>query len=282
MSSNIDSKLIQDMVVENFETVATPNIGFIKNYTLDYSAEAFPRSYLTQGIVVPVTTGGITVNTNPSDFETNSRIVSACQVPVKLYSASFAEDYNDAVPGENSLSFAIEQLAQKIGGVVLGLFTTTANGFSTTSVNLSGADTLEKQDKLFKDIYKSLPVAGDKYLIGNADLFAASLPVNKNSFDVGQEGARGFKSIYESNILAEGNLGVVSSKKAIAIANVLPQWNIEGLESVVVPIKSLGGLQVVVNKWGSLKSRATYWSVDVAFGAGIFDKNAAKVITQSK
>ena len=45
MASTIDSKLITDMVVENFETVATPNIGFIKNYTLDYSAEAFPRYF---------------------------------------------------------------------------------------------------------------------------------------------------------------------------------------------------------------------------------------------
>lgn len=280
MSSNIDSKLIQDMVVENFEAGVASNIGFIKDSLLDFSNEAFPRSYLTQGIVVPVTTGGIVVNTNPSDFETNSRIVSACQVPVKLYSASWAEDFNDAVPGENSLSYAIEQIAQKIGGVVLGLYTTAANGFGTASVNLSGADTLEAQDKLFKDIYKALPVAGDKYLIGNADLFAASLPVNKNSFDVAETGARGYRAIYESNILDSNAIGVVTSKKAIACVNVLPQWNIEGLESVVVPVKSLGGLQVVVNKWGSLKSRATYWSVDVAFGAGVFDKNGAKVIKQ--
>lgn len=274
----IDANLAEKLVIENFEALSPNTIGFIKNFTLDFSDKAMDSRFLTQGIMIPVTTSVGAVNTDPTSFGTNVREVTGAPVAMHLYSVDWSENYNDAVPGENSLQEAIETLAEKLGQVTLDCFST-ANGFDTMTADVAGAVTDDAKNELYQSIYAGLTKAGAKYLIGNSALYSKALPVNRNSFDVSKEGARGFAGVYESSILGS-NLGVVCNKKALGIVNLIPEFKIDGLESQIITIDSLGGLKVALNKWSDLSSRAVKWSLDVAYGVGVFDKDSAKIITQ--
>lgn len=284
MANTIDNKLLVDKVIENFEAYAGPTIGFSKEFVLDYSDKYIDAAYLTQGVQIPVTTSVGNVNVDPATFGNNNRTVAAVSVPVHLYSVDWTETiYEGQVPGENSLAQAVESMAEKIGSVILSQFVT-GSGFTTASVNLSGADSDEKINTMFKNIYAVTSKAGPKFLVANPELFSKGLPVNLNSFNpLEGNGFRGFKGCYESSILPTGDkaIGVVCGRKALALINVLPDFrNVDGLESTPVVIDSLGGLRVLLNKWSDKSSRSTKWSLDVALGVAPFDKNDAKILVQ--
>jgi hypothetical protein len=282
MANTISSDLIQDIVIETFNTVATKRIGGFKDCVSDFSADAV--AILQNGkpttAQISLDEGAGAAKENPTTFEDASNTIVAKAIPVSLLSQQFGLAWDSGLKLEN----IIESNANALCDAMIAKFVAVLKqATGEVSVDIAGAKDGDAKDNLFQEIFASLDKGNKKILYGNSSLYSKGAPVNRNSFDLGGS-VRGFDGFYElSYINGEDFAGVVTDGRGVGIISRLPEWTADVnrlLSQSFIKVDKLG-LSVQFNTWASANSRSTYGSMDVVFGCGKYDMSATKKIVQA-
>jgi hypothetical protein len=282
MANSISSDLIQDIVVETFNAVATKRIGGFKDCVSDFSADAV--AILQNGkpttAQISLDEGAGATKENPTTFEDASNTIVAKAIPVSLLSQQFGLAWDSGL----KLESIIESNANALCDAMIAKFVAVLKqATGEVSVDIAGAKDGDAKDNLFQEIFASLDKGNKKILYGNSSLYSKGAPVNRNSFDLGGS-VRGFDGFYElSYINSEDFAGVVTDGRGVGIISRLPEWTgavNQLLSQSVINVDKLG-LSVQFNTWASASSRSTFGSMDVVFGCGKYDMSATKKIVQA-
>ena len=262
--------------------------GF-KDLVSDFSSEAVgitakgkPR---TAKVSLDVDTGE--VEKNSSDFESMDDQVDAKEIPCHLFSKKFGVTWDSGISLENILRANMNKLCNALIGEVSNLFTT-ANFGEIATFDIAGATTGDAKDNLFQEILAKSIKGDRKILFANPLLYAKGSPTNQQSFDANSGGRwRGFDGFYEigyfENKKSDNVYGVLTDGNGIGLISRVPEWHpivAEGLTSQNIVLEGLG-ISVQFNQWASLKTRSAYASLDVCFGAGVYDKTGTILVGQS-
>lgn len=281
--------MFTDIAVETINAVATYRLQGFKDLVKDFSAEAveIQQNGKPRTAQISLTTETGATKENPTEFEDTSTKVEAKPIVCTLLSQQFGKLWNDPITLEQIIAANMDKLCDTMMGKITALFTTTNFG-ALNQVDITGATTGDTKDELFQKIYALQSKGTKKILFANPTLYAKGAPVNQNSFDptLGPGKVRGFDGFYEMGYL-EGNAakvcGVLTDGSGIGLISRIPQWDSmvsSELQTTTVTIDKLG-LTVQLNKWGSTKTRAAHATLDVVFGAGVYDKTATKLIGDS-
>lgn len=282
MANTISSDLIQDIVIETFNAVATKRIGGFKDCVSDFSADAV--AILQNGkpttAQISLDEGAGATKENPTTFEDTSNTIVAKAIPVSLLSQQFGLAWDSGL----KLESIIESNANALCDAMIAKFVAVLKqATGEVSLDIAGAKDSDAKDNLFQEIFASLDKGNKKILYGNSSLYSKGAPVNRNSFELGGS-VRGFDGFYElSYINGEDFAGVVTDGRGVGIISRLPEWtdNVNRLlDQSVINVEKLG-LSVQFNTWASANSRSTYGSMDVVFGCGKYDMSATKKIVQA-
>ena len=282
MANTISPDLIQDIVIETFNAVATKRIGGFKDCVSDFSADAV--AILQNGkpttAQISLDEGAGATKENPTTFEDTSNTIASRPIAVSLLSQQFGLDWNSGL----KLESIIESNANALCDAMVAKFVAVLKqATGEVSVDLAGATTGDAKDNLFQEIFASLDKGNKKILYGNSSLYSKGAPVNRDSFDLGGS-VRGFDGFYElSYINGEDFAGVVTDGRGVGIISRLPEWTADVnrlLSQSVINVDKLG-LSVQFNTWASASSRSTFGSMDVVFGCGKYDMSATKKIVQA-
>lgn len=282
MANTISSDLIQDIVIETFNAVATKRIGGFKDCVSDFSADAV--AILQNGkpttAQISLDEGAGATKENPTTFEDTANTIVAKAIPVSLLSQQFGLSWDSGL----KLESIIESNANALCDAMIAKFVAVLKqATGEVSLDIAGAKDGDAKDNLFQEIFASLDKGNKKILYGNSSLYSKGAPVNRNSFDLGGS-VRGFDGFYElSYINGEDFAGVVTDGRGVGIISRLPEWtdNVNRLlDQSVINVEKLG-LSVQFNTWASANSRSTYGSMDVVFGCGKYDMSATKKIVQA-
>lgn len=282
MANTISSDLIQDIVIETFNAVATKRIGGFKDCVSDFSADAV--AILQNGkpttAQISLDEGAGATKENPTTFEDTSNTIVAKAIPVSLLSQQFGLTWDSGL----KLESIIESNANALCDAMIAKFVAVLKqATGEVSLDIAGAKDGDAKDNLFQEIFASLDKGNKKILYGNSSLYSKGAPVNRNSFELGGS-VRGFDGFYElSYINSEDFAGVVTDGRGVGIISRLPEWtdNVNRLlDQSVINVEKLG-LSVQFNTWASANSRSTYGSMDVVFGCGKYDMSATKKIVQA-
>lgn len=283
MANNISSDLIQDIVIETLNAVATRRIGGFKDCVTDFTGDAV--NILQNGkpttAQISLDEGAGATKENPTSFEDTGNTVVSKPIAVSLLSQQFGLGWDSGL----KLESIIESNANALCDAMIAKFVAVLKqATGEVSVDLAGATTADAKDNLFQEIFASLDKGNKKILYGNSALYAKGAPVNLQSFDINGGGrVRGFDGYYEIGYLnGEDFAGVVTDGRGVGIISRLPEWTGDVnrlLNQTTVNIEKLG-LAVQFNTWASANSRSTYGSMDVVFGCGKYDMSATKKIVQ--
>lgn len=280
MANTISSDLIQDIVIDTVNTVASKRIEGFKECVTDFSAEA--AEILHNGkpatAQISIDEGAGATKENPKTFEDTGNNVAARPIAVSLLSQQFGLEYNSGVKLEQIIKSNTNALCDAMVAkfvAVLKLAT------ETVEVDVA-ASTADAKDNLFQEIFGALDKGNKKLVYLNSSLYAKGAPVNMQSFDPTSGGKiRGFDGFYEISYLnTEDFAGVVTDGSGVGIISRLPEWTAEVnrlLTQTNINIESLG-MNVQFNTWASANSRSTFGSLDVVFGCGKYDLSATKKI----
>lgn len=230
---------------------------------------------------IALTTAQGEVQVNPTKFGGPNTKVDAKGITPQLLSLPFGLGWTDISSLKQILAGATDALALKI----MDIATTplkSAN-FGSIAVDIDGATDTEKQTQLFKSIYKGLDKGTKKYLLAGTDLYALGMPSNLNDFDPsGSVRWKGFDGFYENGVWNDESVkGIVTDGRGIGMIARTVEWNDKiPMDTQNIEIAALG-ITVQLNTWGDPNTRDVLGSLDIAFGAGVFDKSATKLITQS-
>ena len=287
MTKVISSDLVANTLIESGEALAPTKIAPFKVFAKDFSdeAEVYANGKFKTAKIAFTGTAP-TVAVNPSSFGVDdSSNTEAVEVGINLLSAPIMANWNDTVSIKQYVKAALQAVVDKMSLTAFSLFTTTAfPAAKQVSVDIAGATTQEKQAQLMKTLYKGTNSGVEKYLIGGSDLFSCALPANLVGFKP-EEGGYGFNGIYEQNLWAANSTikGIITDGRAVAMVARVPEWANEIKEGMVSENIYIPNLDITVqfNKWADMNGRIVKGSLDVAFGAALFDKTATKVVLQS-
>lgn len=296
MANSIDSKLAVDIAIQTANAVAANRISGFNTGVYDFSDEANPiRRGMPVNAQISLVTSSGAVAVNPTSFEGLNTTVAAKTVKVDLLSAQFGAEWSSAASVEQMVKDAMNRLCDKMVATRDALFTVSNFGALNT-FDIAGATTGDAKDELFQAIWALQTKGSSKYLIAGSALYAKGMPTNMQSFDPLNGGRiRGFDGYFEDGLLADvdpdgdtatlgkGDLkGVVTDGNGVALVSRVPQWTqrVSGLlESSNITLDNIG-MTVQLNFWGSTVGRIDYGSLDVVFGAGVYDTTATKLIGQ--
>ena len=281
MANTISPDLIQDIVIETFNAVATKRIGGFKDCVSDFSADAV--AILQNGkpttAQISLDEGAGATKENPTTFEDASNTIVAKAIPVSLLSQQFGLAWDSGL----KLESIIESNANALCDAMIAKFVAVLKqATGEVSLDIAGAKDGDAKDNLFQEIFASLDKGNKRILYGNSSLYSKGAPVNRDSFDLGGS-VRGFDGFYElSYINGEDFAGVITDGRGVGIISRLPEWTADVnrlLSQSVINVEKLG-LSVQFNTWASANSRSTFGSMDVVFGCGKYDMSATKKIVQ--
>jgi hypothetical protein len=285
MSRIIDTTLVSDVLIESCDAMAISKYAPLKIFAKDFSekSETYANGKVKSASIAFNSTEP-TVSVNPTTFGNDeSTTVDNVKVDVNLLSVPIMADWSDNVSIKQHVQSALNALIKKMVAQCTGLFTKTTFGTAKQiAVDVNGADTIEKQRLLMKQLYKGTNSGINKYLIGDTDVYANALPSDANGFNLkSMNPAYGFDGVFENSIWADGVKGIVTDGRAVAMVARTVQWDERlCLETEPIYIPELD-LTVSLSTWGDQDSRAIKGTLDIAFGAALYDKSATKVIVQN-
>lgn len=273
MANTISSSVIIDQMADQVITTLGNRMAPLRAYSRDFTTDVLVQNANVQ---VKKVTAGASVQTNPTNFETGDSTMTNVNVLVKHYSVSghmSSMDLNQKFRLDNLVDIASQNLANKILDIALA--PVTATNFSSNVTVAQASFVVANVKSLWAFVAKSQ----QRNLVLDSVAYSQLLPSDKNSFIPGT-GAYGFDGIFLNTRWtgAGTNIyGFALGPEAIAAASGIPYIDpaVQGLlaASRVITVPDLG-VSVQLNTWGSLASRAAWFSLDVMFGAALGDNTA--------
>jgi hypothetical protein len=278
MSNTLAAALVPDSIREAVITTGEQKLAAFRAFSTDFGADPLKPKGVVQ---VGKATAGSTTLTNATNFEQGDSTLAAIAVTVNQITQPF------------HLTNAELQSGHKLSKLInanVSTFMKSLMDIAMTPVTVSnfGAKAFTGAASTFDtDDLKTLWAAGKDFDMKNIVLdgafFAQFLPTSKESF-AWEDGAYGYDGFYLNNRFdgADASIaGFVCDSDAIAVASGLPLTseavNSMMLSQEVIELPVLG-LQVQMNHWASLTSRAEWISLDVMFGAAAGDTAKLKLI----
>lgn len=288
MANTISDSLIVDTLIETVETVAANRISGFGDFVIDFSSDAVPVQNgkpITAHMNIATATGE--TQQDPTNFQSMGTTLADRSIAMHLFSQPFGMTWSSGFKLEAALKASVNKLMDKLVSVFSSVITT-GNFGALNNFDIAGAGTTDKKDNLFQDILALATKGNKKVFWGNSVLYAKGAPVNQMSFDPDvMLRVRGFDGFYENtyfNTNAAGIKGMVSDGNGIAMISRVPVWDeslaAAGLMSENITLDKLG-LTIQFNKWADTETRSVYGSLDVIFGAGVFDTSATHLIGQT-
>lgn len=283
MSNTLDSGLIASKASARALTILTSLLAPLRAFSSDFSDEF--RDIDSGGTVnVPLATAGSTTLTNPTNFEAGDSTLGKVPVTLAHYSQPFhitARQLEQGYKLANLMDINLRAFANKLLDVAMAPVTTTNFGAAvvTDTADFFGVDGGSQT------LFAALKDGTTRALVIDGAIYAQTLPTNRNSFALGEQGAFGWDGgIHMNNRWTGAGAGVTgfaASPEALAVAAVIPEMA-EPIQSLMhtqelIALPDLG-LTIQFNSWGSLATRNLWGSFDVAFGAAKGDGNALKLI----
>jgi hypothetical protein len=281
MSNSLDSTLVNKILLTRGISKLQGKLPFLGAFTTDFSDDV--RDQRSRSISVPFVSGGSAVQTNPTDFETGdtgsiNRVITMDHISRSFYITS--ADYGSGTRLESLADTAMTIVANAIEAKVFALLT------QTNYVSAVASVTGDMTSANLKALWAAVP--GDyKVAVLKDSKYAAFLPADLQSFNPALGlSVLGFDRLdHSSNGFASAESGVVgfaSAKSGIVMAAAIPDYTPEVKDmltsSEVMEVPGLG-ISVQLNTWASAKTRQTWASFDVLFGAQVGDTNALKLVT---
>jgi hypothetical protein len=275
----IDATLINSVLAQAVITKTQNKLAFLGAMTTDFSQEV--RDQRSRVLHVPIATATSAVQTNPTDFESGDTTLTDAVVTMAHLSKSFyltSADIGSGSKLENLARINMATLANAIEAAVFVKLTEAA--YATATVTGLAAGTITAAN--LKSLWGALPGDEKNLLIRDTEI-ASLLPSDLNGYDITRsQSGFGFDGIYRTgNGFASAGTKLVAAainRNAIAVASALPEYSpavADLLDSTVIELPELG-LSVQSSIWASSKTRNTWASFDVLFGAAVGDITAAK------
>lgn len=274
MANTIDADLIIDILSEQAVTYLGEKLAPINSFARDFSGELVPAGKSMQ---IANITGTSATLKNPASYNSGDTTTSNIAIEVNSYSQPMhitPKELSQKMRLENFAQGHLQTLSLTLSKVWTALIL--AATFTNTAVTVAQASFAAANAKT---LLGSIMKCNRKSLILDGIAFAQLAPSDKNSFDLGQTGAYGFDGIHCQTDWtgATANVyGFAAGQEALAFYSGIPVMDpavASQLEAQrLVEIHGLG-LNVQVNTWVDLNTRARWASYDLAFGAAV--QNAA-------
>lgn len=282
----IDSGLIKSAVISEVEFEARRKLSMLPKFCRDFSAQAVSQVDCARGkVVIPFSSGSPEARTNPTSFGVSTGR--------KVTPVNIAPDYinvEDSIllGDKNTTGMKIEEFAKELARTFveaclsrLVALITTSNFEKAFDYTNGAYDTADSERALMRQIYRSLNKGSSKYVLGNSTLFSHFIAQKQTDYDAVKNPAiRGFDGVYECNDFGDDVAGIITDGRGIAMVNRLLDWGPEGNAALspLAQVDSVTGINYQVCSWYDLSSRATWYSIDAAFGCAVLDKAATKII----
>jgi hypothetical protein len=286
MANTFDSTLFNAALTEVVVPTIAPKLAYLTKWSTDFSDELVSKRART--ISVPVFyDNGKAVNTDPSDYTTNSgSTLSACKVDLVELSVPVEMGPINSQKGlpriESLLPSALNLLAKKIEAVVFANFTSTNFSVATgLSAVTSGSMALADLNKL------NVQIDGlTKNVILKTSESGFLLPSSLTSYDIKANPASfgwDYISTTDGGFAAAGSkvIAFAGAESALAMASGIPQYDQRVIDMLDRSIIELGqGLPpIAVSQWVEMNTRKAYLSLDLMFGCSPARKDHAKLVT---
>lgn len=281
MANTLDNTLVNKILLTRGISKLQGKLPFLGAFTTDFSDDV--RDQRSRSINVPFVSGGSAVQTNPTDFESGdtgsiNRIITMEHISKSFYITS--ADYGSGTRLESLADTNMTIVANAIEAKVFALLTTTNYGTAVVG-GLSGAMTGDHLKTLWASVggdYKVAVLKDEKFasfLPTSLDSFNPSLGLSVYGFDRLDHSSTGFAAA-GANIVGFG-----SAKSGIVMASALPEYTPEVADLLSSEVMEVPGLGIFVqsNMWASAKTRNTWASFDILFGAQVGDANALKLVS---
>ena len=285
MANTYAPALVVDRLSESAITILGNKLAPLRAFSRDFGTDLLrPRAKVQ--VQSTVTTSSAA--DNPTNYESGNSVSTAVEVTVNELNASFHVASQDLMQGQRLETIAaanLHSLGDLIWDKCVANFNDTTTG-SNTKITVPEASFAEANREA---AWASIAKGFEKHLILDGTAYSQSLPTDRNSFELSENGAFGFDGIHLATKWdatgAEANLyGVAAAPNALAIAAGLPEIsgavasNLEEMGTVEIP-----GLDLTVQTclWGSTSSRATWASYGVMFGAAKGDVTAFTCIVSA-
>lgn len=281
MANTLAAALVPDVIREEVITTGMQKLAMLNAYSTDFgSDEMAPRKTVQVGKA----TAGSTTLTNATNFEAGDSTLGAIAVTVDQYSQPFHLTNSELQSGHKLQKLVRANVSAFMKSLVdVALTPVTVANFGAKAFT-GAASTFDSTDLI--TLWGAAKDFDVKNIVLDGDYFAQFLPTNKESF-AWENGAYGYDGFYLNNRWdgADASItGFVCDTDAIAVASGLPMTTpavgaaMYGQEVIELPGL---GLQVQMNHWVSVATRAEWISLDVMFGAAAGDTAKLKLIASA-
>jgi hypothetical protein len=279
MANTFDPSLVNTVLANRAITKLNGRLAYLPAFCADFSDQIL--GVRSRSINVPFVSGGSIAIADTTDFEVGDTDVVNRQVNLQHISKTAYITQYDLEQGRRLEWLAdnsINAVANKIESMVFALITE-ANFGAAVATWAAGTMSLSS----IQTLWGALPGATKNFLAADSEyknllasnLFSFQTPNEKRAY-----GFDYFDHAYNAFTFAGAGIkAFAAAPQAIVMAAALPEMSpqvSELLDTAVVTVPELG-LSFQSNLWGSSKTRSTYHSFDLLFGASIGDNSALKV-----
>lgn len=286
MANVISPDLVKTAIADSVEFEAQKKLSMLPMFCRDFKDLAVSQQQCALGgVVIPFASGLPEARENPTTFGASSSVkVDPIKVTMGYINVEAKLDLADV----NKTGISIDQFAGNLAyafcakciAKIVALLTTT-NFTKALDYDSAAYDTEDKRTGLINTLYGSLTKGSRKYLLGNSSLFANFIAKKQYDYDaIKNPAVCGFDGVYECNDFGEDVAGILTDGRGIAISNRLLDWGPDG-NAALKPqavVDAVTGLNYQICSWYDTTSRATWYSIDAAFGCAVMDKAATKII----
>lgn len=280
MANSLDATLVNTVLAQKAISKVQEKLAYIKAFTTDFSDEVRDRRSLT--LNVPVLSGASAVQVNPTDFESGDTGSVNAPVTLSHISKSFyitSADLNSGTRLESLANINMQVVTNKIESMIFALMTTSNYTSALTGITAGALSVANLQT-----LWGAIP-GDNKIAILKDTEFKNFLGTNNESYDIVRtKSGYGFDYFDRSgNGFASAGTKVVGfgcNPNAIVMAAAIPEMTSQVadlIDSQLIEVPELG-LYIQSNLWGSSKTRQTWGSFDLLFGAAAADKTAGKLV----
>lgn len=276
MANTYDANLVVDVLSNTAITSLGASLAPFAIFATDFSDQIGDRR---TSIQVPLVTAASTILTNATDFEQSDATIGAANIVLSQYTSPFEVTNTDLQNGKRiewlgkKMAASLqEKLKQVVNALITTAYTNTAVTVAQSSFAAANARTLWASIK-----------SGKRYLVLDAVAYSQLLPTALTSFQTGPDGSiaglngfdKSFLDTMWTGVGVANTYGFACNENALAMAARAPSTSPEGSQmiaqsTIMLPI----GIPIQVNLWFSTKTRSTWISYDVMFGAARGDITA--------
>jgi hypothetical protein len=294
-ANTFSATLVTDFLVDGAETKLQNVWAPLRTFTRDYSVDRYKPRATGQ---LKYVTGGTTVQTNASNFESGDSVVAPVSIDVDQYTAAFHvtnDELNSGLRMENLIDVNIAALANKILAVAFSPLATGSFTSNAAIVRAAAAFSFSDMATAMGSLKKS-PI---KYAILDGE-YAARIYNTPGFFQVtgtanGSQDAWqkfGWNGVYTNSTWSGTHAGADDQNIRGLFCNPQVLGAIAGLP--LTPPNANGAIlqqsrilvpgvdiSVECNSWFSLATRTQWMSYDIMFGAALLDESAGVLLTSA-